>query len=125
MDIIQGFIERAKRRNQRLVLPEGNDERIIQAARRMLDDGLARPVLLGKAEAALADREDVKNALTVHDYFASVPDGVGLCVCNTDGPCEAVGEVLEELGEVFKYVQIGVVEDVDPVPDRERRVGVE
>lgn len=61
MDIIQGFIERAKRRNQRLVLPEGNDERIIQAARRMLDDGLARPVLLGKAEAL----RDIANGLGI------------------------------------------------------------
>lgn len=50
MDIIQQFTERAKRQNRRLVLPEGNDERIIQAARQMLDDGFASPVLLGKAE---------------------------------------------------------------------------
>ena len=54
MDIIQRFIERAKRRNQQLVLPEGKDERIIQAARRMLDEGLANPVLLGKAEIGRA-----------------------------------------------------------------------
>jgi phosphate acetyltransferase len=33
-----------------LVLPEGNDERIMRAARRLLDDGIARPILLGKPE---------------------------------------------------------------------------
>lgn len=59
MDIIQQFTERAKRRNQRLVLPEGNDERIIQAARRVLDDGLASPVLLGKAEVLQRVANDI------------------------------------------------------------------
>ncbi len=54
MDIIQQFAERATRQNRRLVLPEGNDERIIRAARRMLDDGLASPLLLGRAEALQA-----------------------------------------------------------------------
>jgi phosphate acetyltransferase len=51
MDIIQTFIERARRRNHTLVLPEGNDARIMLAARRLLDDGIARPILLGKPEA--------------------------------------------------------------------------
>jgi phosphate acetyltransferase len=51
MDIIQTFIERARRRGGTLVLPEGNDERIMLAARRLLDDGIAKPILLGKPEA--------------------------------------------------------------------------
>jgi phosphate acetyltransferase len=50
MDIIQTFIERAKRHQRKLVLPEGNDERVMQAARRLLDDGVARSILLGKPE---------------------------------------------------------------------------
>lgn len=32
---------------RRIVLPEGGDERIVAAARRILDSGLARPLLLG------------------------------------------------------------------------------
>ncbi len=47
MDFIQTFIERARRRRCTLVLPEGNDERIVRAARRLLDDGIAKPILLG------------------------------------------------------------------------------
>jgi phosphate acetyltransferase len=50
MDIIQTFIERARRHQRKLVLPEGNDERVMQAARCLLDDGIARSILLGKPE---------------------------------------------------------------------------
>lgn len=50
MDTIQTFIERARRQPRTLVLPEGNDERIMRAARRLLEDGIARPILLGKPE---------------------------------------------------------------------------
>jgi phosphate acetyltransferase len=48
MDIIQTFKERARRQPRTLVLPEGNDERIMRAAHRLLEDGIARPILLGK-----------------------------------------------------------------------------
>jgi phosphate acetyltransferase len=50
MDISQTFIERARRHRRTLILPEGNDERIMRAARRLLADGIARPILLGKPE---------------------------------------------------------------------------
>jgi phosphotransacetylase len=47
------FLERCKARARsaprRLVLPEGHDERIVAAARRLKDEGLARPVVLGEA----------------------------------------------------------------------------
>lgn len=47
MDIIQKLIDRAKSRNQCLVLPEGSDDRIIIAARRLADEGIAAPIVLG------------------------------------------------------------------------------
>lgn len=50
MNIIQTFVERARRHRRTLVLPEGHDERIVLAARRLLDDGIARPILLGNAQ---------------------------------------------------------------------------
>ncbi len=40
---------RAHKACRRLVLPEGHDERILQAARRLKDDGIAQPILLGAA----------------------------------------------------------------------------
>ena len=50
MDVIGNFIAQAKTRNLTVVLPEGTDGRILTAARRLQDEGIARPVLLGKAE---------------------------------------------------------------------------
>lgn len=47
MDIIESFAEKARITNLTVVLPEGRDERIIQAARRLKDDNIAEPVVLG------------------------------------------------------------------------------
>jgi phosphate acetyltransferase len=48
MDIIGGFREKARGKNLSVVLPEGRDERIIKAARRLKDENIARPIVLGK-----------------------------------------------------------------------------
>ena len=50
MDVIGNFIAQAKTRNLTVVLPEGTDGRILAAARRLQDEGIAAPVLLGKAD---------------------------------------------------------------------------
>ena len=47
MDAIQPLIAAAQVNPRRVVLPEGSDERILDAARRLKDDGIAEPVLLG------------------------------------------------------------------------------
>jgi phosphate acetyltransferase len=61
MSMIARFIEAAKTRSLTVVLPEGQDERVIAAARRMKDEGIAEPVLLGDAQAVetLADAAGV------------------------------------------------------------------
>jgi phosphate acetyltransferase len=50
MGIVDGFAGKLKGRGLSVVLPEGNDERILQAARKLRDRDLARPILLGKPE---------------------------------------------------------------------------
>ena len=50
MHIIESCLAQARRSCKRLVLPEGHDERIVRAARRLQDDGIARPVLLGNPD---------------------------------------------------------------------------
>jgi phosphate acetyltransferase len=50
MNAIIRFIESARSRGGSVVLPEGQDERIVAAARRLKDEGIARPIVLGKAE---------------------------------------------------------------------------
>ena len=41
MDLITSIIERAKANKQRIVLPEGTEERTLTAADRAIADGLA------------------------------------------------------------------------------------
>lgn len=47
MHIIESCLAQARHSCKRLVLPEGHDERIVGAARRLQDEGIARPILLG------------------------------------------------------------------------------
>ncbi len=51
MDIIEHLIERAGSRSRSVVLPEGEDPRILHAARRLHDGGIARPILIGERAA--------------------------------------------------------------------------
>ena len=51
MDIVARLIERAKALRRSVVLPEGDDPRIVRAARRLHDDGIARPILIGESAA--------------------------------------------------------------------------
>lgn len=50
MSVLSRFTESAKQRSLTVVLPEGHDDRVIAAARRMKDEGIASPILLGDAE---------------------------------------------------------------------------
>ena len=54
MDLVERLIGRARARQRSVALPEGDDPRIVQAARRLHDDGIARPVLIG-VRAALEE----------------------------------------------------------------------
>ena len=51
MDIAERLIAQAKERRRTVALPEGDDARILQAARRLHDEGIARPVLIGERAA--------------------------------------------------------------------------
>jgi len=46
-DIVEECIAQARAKVRRLVFPEGNDERIVAAARRLKVGGIAAPILLG------------------------------------------------------------------------------
>jgi len=50
VDIIEVFKAKARGKDLSVALPEGRDERVIQAARRLRDEGLARPIVLGSPE---------------------------------------------------------------------------
>ncbi len=63
MDLIESIEARAKANKQRIILPEGTEERTIQAADEVLARGTADIILMGdKAEiAALAKKYNLKN----------------------------------------------------------------
>ena len=62
MDIIDGFMEKVRGCGLSVVLPEGHDERIVAAARRLKDEDIAEPILLGKGEelASAGERAGVE-----------------------------------------------------------------
>ncbi|MGN0036321.1 MAG: phosphate acetyltransferase [Bacteroidaceae bacterium] len=63
MDIIKEIVERAKANRQRIVLPEGTEERTLTAADRVLAEGVADLIILGNpAEIqACAEKLGLKN----------------------------------------------------------------
>jgi len=63
MDLIQQIIARAKGNKQRIVLPEGTEERTIKAADLLLADEIANIILLGNPTEikGLADKFGLKN----------------------------------------------------------------
>jgi phosphate acetyltransferase len=54
MDLLEQLIAAAKARSQTVVLPEGDDARVLRAARRLVDEGIAKPVLLGAPAELMA-----------------------------------------------------------------------
>lgn len=56
--LINEIVERAKSNRQRIVLPEGTEERTLKAANQILTDGVADLILLGNAEEIHACAKD-------------------------------------------------------------------
>ena len=95
MDVIQQFINRARKVNKRIVFPEGSDERIQKAARWLLDDGIIQPILIGKANK-LKKQADISGISL---------DGIGI-VCHETAPC------LNDYAAAYNAARIGVSKKV-------------
>ncbi|WP_421919627.1 phosphate acetyltransferase [Marinifilum sp.] len=63
MDLLQKIKKNAKLHNKRIVLPEGTEERTLQAADILLEEGIAQIILVGTPETIKgeADRLGLKN----------------------------------------------------------------
>ena len=60
--LINEIVERAKANRQRIVLPEGTEERTLKAANQILTDGVADLIILGKpAEIELVPKSGIGN----------------------------------------------------------------
>ena len=64
MSMIEQVWQKARMSRKRIVLPEGEEPRTIQAAARVRDEGLAEPVLLGDPAAIRAAAEKTGTDLT-------------------------------------------------------------
>ena len=57
MSMIEQVWEKARLNRKRIVLPEGEEPRTVQAAAKVRDEGLAEPILLGNPAAVRAVAE--------------------------------------------------------------------
>ena len=57
-DLFQEIKEKLRDAKLSIILPEGNDERIISAALKLQEEGIIRPIIIG-------NKEEVPSALTV------------------------------------------------------------
>ena len=54
MDVLEEFKNKAKSNLKKIVFPEGNDERILEAVSKVKEQGLAIPIILGNSDDVLA-----------------------------------------------------------------------
>ena len=55
LELMRGIIDQARRSPRRVVFPEGEHEQILRAAKVLVDEGIAHPILLARREV-IADR---------------------------------------------------------------------
>ncbi|HEY6859443.1 MAG TPA: phosphate acetyltransferase [Pseudolabrys sp.] len=63
MTLLDRLFDIARQRNRKIVLPEGNDARIVSAAARLKHEKLARPILVGMPDALKKIASDLKVSL--------------------------------------------------------------
>lgn len=87
MSLMEQVWEKARRTPKRIVLPEGDEPRTIQAAARVRAEGIAKPVLLGEPDRIRAAAREVNAEI----------DGIELICPASDSRAETYAETLYEL----------------------------
>ena len=64
-EVMRGFSMRAQQDVKRIVFPEGEDQRVVKAARILADEGIAHPILLGDLDAIRRQADDA--GITLED----------------------------------------------------------
>ncbi len=84
MNLIDRLFDIARRRDRKIVLPEGEDTRVVAAAARLVAEKIARPILLGSADVIGKAAAD-----------ASVSwDGIAVIEPHSDAKLQAYGAAL-------------------------------
>ena len=89
MGLLDRLLDNARRRDRKIVLPEGDDARIVAAAARLKAEKLARPVLVGAADAIgkMAGQEKVSL------------DGIDIVDPRSDARLKSYGAALSQARE--------------------------
>lgn len=74
-----------------------------------------RDRIRAKAEEAL-QKAPVRSVLAAHGFYLNAPEGTLLAIHNAAKPRTAVDSVACSLGEDFKFLQVGLLDDIDPEP---------
>ena len=69
--LMRGIINRAVRDPKRIVFPEGEEPKIMRAARQLMDEGIAIPILLG--QSSVIDRVAAENHIALRDIAVVDP----------------------------------------------------
>jgi len=70
-EVMRGLSTRAQQQAQRIVFPEGEDARILRAARVLADDGIGEPILLGDPDMIRRQADDA--GVTLEDIALANP----------------------------------------------------
>src|SRR5712691_11731081 len=70
-EVMRGLSTRAQQQAQRIVFPEGEDARILRAARVLADDGIGEPILLGDPDLIRRQADDA--GVTLEDIALANP----------------------------------------------------
>jgi malate dehydrogenase (oxaloacetate-decarboxylating)(NADP+) len=70
-EVMRGLSTRAQQQAQRIVFPDGEDRRILRAARVLADEGIADPILLGDPDVIRREADDA--GVTLEDIALANP----------------------------------------------------
>jgi phosphate acetyltransferase len=87
MDLLDRLFDIARRRDRKIVLPEGEDARVVAAAARLKKQAIARPILLGAADRIAAIAGEIGVSL----------DGIEIVDPRDDARLSAYGAALAAL----------------------------
>jgi malate dehydrogenase (oxaloacetate-decarboxylating)(NADP+) len=59
LPLMHGLLDRARRSPKRIVFPEGENDRILRAAKLLVEEGIARPILLARRDRIAARLEEL------------------------------------------------------------------
>lgn len=81
MELLDNIFDIARRRKGKVVLPEGDDARVVAAAAKLVKDGIATPILLGARDAVARAATDASVSL----------DGIAVIEPKSDARLQAYG----------------------------------